>query len=460
MRDNMLPMEELKNDPCNLIYTYLIAFTAAIGGLLFGFDMAVVSGAIPFFERYFDLSPFELGVAVGNVPFGCIIGASISGILSDRYGRKTVLSAAAVLFFISALLSALPEVLWHFVGARFIGGIAIGMASPVSPVYIAEISPAKMRGGLVTVNQLAITFGMLCAYAADYIFSSMGTQAWRDNYAWRLMFAVEAVPAGIFFVLLFFVPRSPRWLVKQGYIEKAEKILGKIGGKKHAHEEMIIIKDVISHEQSSVAQLFKYPFKVPMMIGIIIMVYSQICGLVAVTNYTPKLLLDLGFESESAAMFGMVVVGVMLFIATIGAMLIIDKFGRKPLLIASAAGVSCSLCLMAVALITNYFSNIFVLMIVLFAIVSYAVGIGPVSWLLISEIFPTQVRGRATAICTVTLWIANFIMVSSYPNLVSWSIISTYIIFALITFLGGCFVIFVIPETKGKTLEEIESSWR
>ena len=442
------------------VYVLLISIVAAVGGLLFGFDLAVIAGAVPFLNRHFSLTSGQLGMAVSAVGFGCMFGAAVAGFISDRIGRKKVLVLAAIVFVISSIWTAIPTMLLEFILARFLSGIAIGLASPVSPVYIAEIAPAKARGGLVTLNQLAITFGMLAAYAIDWLLAGHGTAEWRDMYAWRWMFASGAFPSAVFLITLLFVPESPRFLAKQGLIDKARDILARVGGSEYAEQELREIRDAINHEEASVWQLFRKPFLMPMIIGLLILIYSQMTGLQAITNYCPKLLLELGFENEASAMWGMVLVGVVLFGSTLATIFVIDKVGRKPLLILSSVGVIASLLLFATEFAYHIFPNTVVLAIVLFATVSYAVGIGPCSWLIMSEIFPTRVRGRATSICTLALWVTDAVILLVFPKLQEWSQTGTFLTFAGITLVGMLVLIKLVPETKGKTLEQIEAHWR
>jgi MFS transporter, SP family, arabinose:H+ symporter len=441
-------------------YLYLIAIVAAVGGFLFGFDMAIIAGSVPFLQRHFSLTAVQLGVAVSSVALGCVLGSSVAGFISDRFGRKKVLFLAAFLFMISSIWAAIPKLLLDFVFARFLSGVAIGLASPVSPVYIAEISPAKSRGGLVTLNQLAITFGMLAAYVTGWIFASMGTPEWRDMHAWRWMFACGAIPSAILLITLFLVPESPRFLAKQGMLDKAQAILTRIGGKMHAQEEMNDIQNALNIEQSSLWQLFRLPLRRPMVIGILLMVYSQTVGLQAVGYYCPKFLMELGFASEASAMLGMVAVGVALFLTTIVTMFVVDKYGRKPLLLLSSIGVIVSLLLLGAEFQFRIFPSYVMLAVILFAMIAYGIGIGPCSWLIVSEIFPIKVRGRATSICTFTLWAAEFLCLLLMPKLQEISQPGTFLMFACITCTGIIILWKITPETKGKTLEQIEAHWQ
>jgi MFS transporter, SP family, arabinose:H+ symporter len=261
-------------------------------------------------------------------------------------------------------------------------------------------------------------------------------------------------------ITLLLVPESPRFLAKQGLIDKARNILVRVGGIAHAEQELREIQSAIDHEEASLWQLFRPPFVMPMIIGLLIMIYSQATGLQAITNYCPKLLLELGFENEASAMLGMVLVGVALFGSTVLTICTIDKFGRKPLLILSSIGVVGALLLFAIEFAYHVFPNVVILMIVLFATVSYAIGIGPCAWLIISEIFPTRVRGRATSICTFILWVTDSVVLLIFPKLQEWSQVGTFLTFAVITLLGMLLLIKLVPETKGKTLEQIEAYWR
>ena len=442
------------------MYVYMITCVAAGAGLLFGFDVAVVAGAIPFFTKYFSLTPFELGLAVSNVSLGCLFGSGIAGFLSDKWGRKWILFASAILFLISAILSTLPESLVQLIIARFIGGWAIGISSPIAPIYIAEIAPPRIRGRLVTINQLTITLGFMLAYASDWIIAGIGTEQWRQASAWRWMFGFEVVPASIFAVVLLFVPESPRWLIKQNLIEKARHILTRIEGEDYATSELLEIENTVAHEESSFGSLFRWPFKKAITIGVFLAVFSQINALAGTGTYTTKILLDIGFKSESAAMLGMVFVGLALFVSTIFVILFIDKIRRRTLIVLSAAGLLISGILLGAQFYWNIFSNPLVLFILLFGVVSYALGIGPGTWLVISEIFPTRLRGRATAVCTVFLWLSSFVILWLFPIMQEISQSGTFWFLSFITVIGGVISWFIIPETKGKTLEQIEEYWR
>jgi len=443
----------------SLLYVFGVAIIAAVGGLLFGYDTAVISGAVPFLEDYFSLTPGQLGFAVSSVVLGCILGASIAGSLADKFGRKKIMIAAATLFLASAILTSLPKSLILFNLARFIGGIAIGLSSPISPTYIAEISPAKIRGALVTLNQLAITFGIVAAYLADWWIAGQGGPQWQIDYAWRWMFASECAPALVLLVGLCFIPESPRWLLKSGYVERASDILTKIGGPSHAQQEMKEIEGALSIEDASLKQLFKPGFRRALIIGVMIMIFSQITGMNAIYMYTPKLLLAVGFASKQSALLAMVIVGVVNFATTIIAVCILDKVGRRILMLLAPLGMGLCMLAIAVGYGLEWISPAVILAAILLFVFCFALGVGPGAWLVTSEIYPTKVRGRAMSICTFSLWSSSFIANLVFPKLITFSQVTTFTIFAVACFAMCVFIYGFLPETKGKTLEEIEALW-
>jgi len=444
------------------LYTYAIATVAAMGGLLFGFDWAVISGTVIYIKKYFDLaqSPFLLGVAGSAALFGCIAGVCLSGMLTDRHGRKKVLFAAALLFLASAILTALPRELWLFVVARFIGGVAIGLSSPVAPMYIAEIAPEKYRGALVTLNQLAITLGIVLAYLCDWWIAGLGNDAWGVAYGWRWMFASEAVPAAMFVLALLFVPESPRWLAKEGRWDETRRILSRVGGTRHADWETQNIRNALAQEEGSLAELLRPGLRLALAIGVGIMICSQITGNCAVFTYTPMLMEEFGFKTPRGALMGMVMVGLVNFLATIVTIATIDRLGRRPLLIYTAMVMSVCMAAVAVSFQFATFPPLALLGLLLGCVVCYAIGLGPGSWLIISEIFPTRLRGRAMSISTLSLWIVNALMTLIFPMLWAWNRSGSFWLFAVTSAATAAFVFRMIPETKGLPLEAIEAMWR
>ncbi|HDY90232.1 MAG TPA: MFS transporter [bacterium] len=442
-----------QSDNGSIVYVYFVAIVAAIGGLLFGFDTGVISGAIPFVKDHFALNTLQEGFAVSNLLIGCIIGASIAGILSDRFGRKKILIAAALVFTISAILSALPRTFLELVFARFIGGLAVGVASMLSPMYIAEISPAGIRGRLVALNQFTIVGGILLAYLANWLLVDIGP------HNWRWMFASETFPAVFFFIALLFVPESPRWLIKQGKVDKALAILSRVGGRKHAELEINEIKTMLDREEGTISELFKPGLRLVLLVGVLLAIFQQITGINTVIYYAPKIFLKAGYENASSALLAQVIVGVTNFIFTIIAISTIDKFGRKPLLMIGLAGMGISFVLAGFAMHTSTIGATWILIPIIAYVAFFAMSLGPVVWVLLSEIFPTKIRGRAMSIATMVLWISCFAVAQTFPWLVEKIEEKTFFMFGGICVAAFIFVKYMVTETKGKTLEEIEKMW-
>ncbi len=446
---------EGKGSTSSVFYLLLLSLVAALGGLLFGYDTAVISGAIGFLRSKFELGSIMTGWAASSALVGCIFGAMFAGMLSDAFGRKKVLLLSAVCFFISAVWSSSPFGLFDFVIARILGGLGVGAASMLSPMYIAEISPAKFRGRLVSVNQFAIISGMLVVYFVNSIIASQGNEQWNVNFGWRWMFGSEAVPAFIFFVFLFFVPESPRWLIEKNDDKKAFDILKRVGGKLQAQKEFDEIKNTIAQESSSFVQLFKPGIRVALIIGVVLAILQQITGINIVLYYAPEIFKSAGLSSSSA-ISDTVIVGAVNLTFTVIAILLVDKLGRKPLLILASAGMGISLFLLGRAFKLEQFEGPMVLIYVLTYVASFAVAMGPVVWVVISEIFPTKVRGRAMSVATVCLWISCFVVSQFFPYMLETLKGNVFWIYAAMCLISLIFVIAVVPETKGKSLEQIE----
>ncbi|MCC6488980.1 MAG: sugar porter family MFS transporter [Candidatus Hydrogenedentes bacterium] len=451
----------------NGAYVLFVSLVATLGGLLFGYDTAVISGAIGYMEIFFHLTPAMVGWAASSALIGCILGAACAGTLSDRIGRKKVLLIAAVFFFISAVGSAIPRNLTEFVLYRILGGLAVGAASMMSPLYIAEISPARFRGRMVSLNQLAIVSGMLVVYFVNYFIERYGAtlgEDWNLLHGWRWMFGSEALPAFLLFVLMFCVPESPRWLVKNQCEEKARAILCRVSGLANADAELAAIRENLERESASILQLFQPGYRILLMIGVMLAVLQQVTGINAILYYAPEIFKDLGFAMD-AALLQTVAIGAVNVLFTFVAIWSIDRFGRKPLMICGATGMGVSLLVLGFAFCFQR-SGAWVLLFILGYIACFAMSLGPVVWVILSEIFPMRIRGRAMAISTVILWVScylvsqTFPMMNDHPTLVRlfhhafpfW----VYSVFCVITILV---TIFFVPETKGRSLEEIERMW-
>lgn len=445
-------------------YMVRVSLVATLGGFLFGYDTAVISGAIGFLRTNFNLDAAQMGWAASCALIGCVIGCSAAGMLSDFLGRKKVLILAAVFFTVSAIGSAIPRNLTEFVIYRMIGGIGVGMASMLSPLYIAEISPAKIRGRLVSYNQFAIVFGMLIVYFVNYFIAAQGNETWNIIYGWRWMFASEALPATLFLLFLFFIPETPRWLMKNQRIDAAMSVLSKVGGEVYAKKELREIRNTIGRESESIIQLFKPGLRILLMIGIVLAILQQVTGINVFLYYAPEIFKNIG-AGTNTALLQTILVGVFNLGFTIIAIQTVDRIGRKPLMIIGSAGMG--ICLISLGL-AAYFqqTEIWMLIFVLGYISCFALSVGPVTWVILSEIFPTRIRGRAMSIATVCLWAANWVVSQTFPMMDDnpWLINKFHHGFPFWLYGTMCLVLIifvwrVVPETKGKSLEEIELFW-
>jgi len=436
----------------------LSTVVAALGGLLFGFDTAVISGTTQWLKSVFELTPFQLGFTVASALIGTIIGALFIGKPADRYGRRYVLFGLAILYFMSALGSGMSWDWYSFLLFRFIGGLGVGGASVVSPMYIAEISPARYRGRLVAVAQLNIVFGMVLAYFSNYMIAGLDLGA----VEWRWMFGVEAVPAGLFFALLFFNPRSPRWLVAKGFVDEAKLVLGKCGTKVSDIGNVIHeIQHSLDLEHHSIKEpFFTKKYRVPIMLAVTIALFNQLSGINAVLYYAPHIFKMAGFE-KSAALLNSMGLGGVIFIFTVAAMAVIDKMGRKKIMIIGSIGYIVSLGTIAWAFFTygTEFSQAggrVVLMGVFLFVASHAFGQGTVIWVYLSEIFPNRVRARGQSLGSTTHWIAAAVISWTFPLIAEISGGYTFAFYAVCMVGQLIWVLLVMRETKEISLEEIQ----
>lgn len=453
----------------NLFFITSITFVATLGGLLFGYDTAVISGAEKSIEAYLiqglGLNAFAHGITTSSALIGCIIGGVISGFLASTIGRRKSLIIAATLFFISALGSGQPEFLFFKKGEptmglllmfnfyRVIGGIGVGLASAVSPMYISEIAPAHLRGRLVSFNQFAIIFGMLVVYFVNWGIANGQTLEWINTVGWRNMFMSEAIPAGLFGLLLFFVPESPRYLALKHQDDKALNILTKINGIERAKEVLADIKNTV--EKSS-ARIFAFG-KTVIFIGVLLSVFQQFVGINVALYYAPRIFESMG-AAKDASMLQTVVMGLVNVIFTVVAILTVDRWGRKPLLMVGSIGMAVGM-FAIVALSFFEVVGIGTLVFIIIYTASFMMSWGPITWVLISEIFPNKIRGSAVAIAVAAQWAANFLISSTYPAMMEFSGGMTYSFYGLMSVFSFLFVWKMVPETKNKTLEEIESVW-
>lgn len=440
-------------------YLLKVTMIGALGGLLFGYDTAVISGAIGFLETKFSLDVNQKGFAVSSAIFGCILGVAVSGNLADKVGRKNSLLLTALLFLISAIASAIAYSYIFFVVARIIGGIGVGAASMLSPLYISEISPANKRGTLVTLYQLAIVLGINIVFFFNYKVAQYSTEAWNVDFGWRYMVGSEVVPAILFFIALLIVPESPRWLLKKGREEEALNVLTKVNTEEQAKKVLQDIDLALKKEKGTFKELFEPGLRMAMLIGIILALFSQITGINSIMYYAPEILKSAGFGVDSALM-QTVIIGVVNTIFTFVAIKYIDDLGRRTLLLWGASGMA--LCLFGIGLLYQlaFTDGPWLLILILGFVGCFAMSLGPIPWVIISEIFPTKMRGTAMSLAIVVLWVGVVIISQFTPVLLKMGESITFWIFMINAILFLIFTVRFIPETKGKTLEEIEQYWK
>lgn len=467
----------------NTRYVVMITIAAAFGGLLFGYDTAVISGTVGSLKKFFieprllnELAANSLlGFTVSSALIGCIIGGMSGGILALKLGRRTTMKLAAILFFFSAIGSAWPEIgfagigkgdysfLPNFIAYRILGGIGVGLASMLSPMYIAEVAPAEKRGYLVSWNQFAIIFGMLVVYFINYSIARQGDDIWLYQMGWRWMFASETIPALLFFGLLFPIPESPRWLMLKNLPEKAKKILVRIHGEVKGRNELIEIEKSISGKGRISGKLFSFGILI-IVIGVLLSVFQQFVGINVVLYYAPEIFRNIGSGTD-AALLQTVLMGAINLTFTVLAIMTVDRYGRKPLQIIGALGMAVSMISLGFVF---YFQmmGIGALIFMLTYVAFFAMSWGPVTWVLLSEIFPNRIRGRAMSVAVAAQWISNYFVSWTFPMMDKSSSLTdifhhgfAYWIYGIMGILAALFVWKMVPETKGKTLEEMEKLW-
>ncbi|MFV0375907.1 MAG: D-xylose transporter XylE [Mangrovibacterium sp.] len=465
----------------NSLYIAGITLVATLGGLLFGYDTAVISGTVSSLDVFF-IQPMglsetaansQLGFIVSSALIGCIIGGLSGGLVSLKLGRRNGLFLAAFLFFISALGSFYPEMFfrpfgegdhtfyWHFVIYRIIGGIGVGLASMLSPMYIAEIAPADSRGKLVSFNQFAIIFGMLVVYFVNYAIARQGDDTWLNTIGWRYMFGSEMIPAALFIFFLFFVPKTPRYLALRGQDEKAIKVLNKVNGPEVAAAVWADIKQTLT---TTSGKLFSFGALV-VVVGVLLSVFQQFVGINVVLYYAPEIFKNMGSGTDTA-LLQTIIVGFINLSFTVVAILTVDKFGRKPLMIIGALGMAFFMFALGFAFFFQQV-GLAALIFMLGYVACFAVSWGPVVWVLLAEIFPNRIRGRAMAVAVAAQWVSNYLVSWTFPMMNKSSFLVdhfhngfSYWIYGVMGVLAALFMWKYVPETKGKTLEEMEKLWK
>jgi len=433
----------------------------AIGGFLFGYDTAVINGANSYLTAHLGLTPAEEGLAGASAILGCIPGAMFAGFLSDRFGRRKMLFLCAILYAVSGLLSAIPRTFEEFLAARIISGLGIGASSMICPVYIAEIAPERWRGRLGSLFQLGIVTGIFLTLFVNHVIQGMGDEAWNTAFGWRWMLGMEVVPAIAFIGLLFTVPESPRWLARRGRTDEARSILSKVDGPAHAEREMTAIQSAAPSAEAPFSALFSRNFRRPLALAALLALFQQFCGINAIMYYSTKIFETAG-AVKNAAFTSSVWVGLINLIFTFVAIAFVDRLGRRPLLLIGTAVQSMSLLLVGWLFHSGQQGPLLLGGVVLF-IAAFAMGMGPITWIFCSEIFPNEIRGRAMSVATFVIWVACYIVAQTFPMLNDSPAVGpamTFWLYATVSLVSFLFVLTLIPETKGRTLEEIGRMWR
>lgn len=451
------------NPEGSLRFVLFASAVAAIGGLLFGYDTAVINGANTFLKAHFALDPQRdsglIGLATASAILGCIPGAMSAGFISDRFGRRRVLFFCAILYAVSGILSAIPQTFPQFIAARVLSGIAIGVSSMICPVYIAEIAPPQWRGRLGSLFQLGIVTGIFVTLFINGWIKRPSDAVWNTAYGWRWMLAAEAAPAFLFLLLLIPIPESPRWLIKAGIDDQARGILERVGGPVYATEEIAAVKQVLGQEQGSFGELFSRTYRLPLIIAIVLMLGSQFSGINAIMYYSTEIFQNATGNTD-AAFTSSVWIGLVNLVATFIAICFVDKAGRKPLLLIGNAIQVVALVIVGIIYARSPHSPALLGFVILYT-AAFAMAMGPLPWIVCSEIFPAKLRGRAMSVATFWIWTGCLIVAQTFPSMLNGIGPSmTFWIYAACSALTFLLVLLLLPETKGRTLEEIEQSWK
>jgi sugar porter (SP) family MFS transporter len=437
----------------DLRYVFFLAATAALGGLLFGFDIAIITGAGPFLIRHFHLDDLSLGAAFSSLLFGCILGSAFAGRITDRFGRRSILLWVAALFAVTSVATGLAWSFPSFIVARFLGGLAVGAVSLVSPMYVSEVSPASIRGRMGTLYQMSIVTGILVSYCVNYLLRNIGPENWR----W--MFLTGAIPSAIFFALLLLAPETPRYLALAGRNDEAFSILQRIAGRERAEFEMAEIRSSLQVQRRNWSDLLRPGIRRAVGVSFFLAILIHFSGINTVIDYAPAIFQSAGWKLD-AALLSTFVVGLTNFLFTIVSFWTIDRYGRRPLYITGSVGMALSLIVMVITVITGHFHGLLVLVLILAYLICFCSCIGPVFWTLVPEIFPNNIRGTAMIVPVLTQWLANAVVVLLFPAAFHrLGQAATFGLLAVASIAQAILTWFYVPETKNRPLEEIEEFW-
>jgi MFS transporter, SP family, arabinose:H+ symporter len=439
----------------NTRYVVFVSSVAAMGGLLFGYDTAVISGTVEPLRQHFSLDPLALGWVVGSALVGCVAGAAIAGKLTDVFGRRAVLWLSGLLFLLSGIWCYLSPSVGQLVAARILGGIGVGVASLLVPVYIAELSPPQSRGALVSLNQVAILVGMVLSYLVNAWIGQLENGDWLATAGWRLMLGAEAVPALFFLVLSMRIPESPRWLLKRDRPDDAHRVLELLHGEAAGRRELEEIREAISHEQGTVFELLERGRRGTVVMAMVLALFQAITGINIVMYYAPTIFTSAGIGTGTA-LEQSVIIGLVMLVFTLGSMLLVDRVGRRPIMLLAAAGMGLSLTLLGMMFTTDGSNASWLLTWILTYVSSFSIGMGGIYWVVVSEIFPTRVRGAAMSLSVVFLWGGNYLVSQFFPAMLATLHSRVFFVFALMCAVCFAFIWGFVPETRGKTLEAIE----
>lgn len=436
-------------------YVYRISIIAAIGGLLFGYDTAVISGTTEALQSKFQMDDIALGWVVSSALVGCIFGVLIAGWFTDTYGRKMALLLSGLLFAVSAIGSAFPINVDFLIIARLVGGIGVGIASMVTPMYIAEIAPPDKRGALVSLNQVAIVLGMVMAYAANRFIVGLGDEAWMISTGWRWMFGVEVLPAIIFLALTPFIVESPRWFAKKKRFNDAKAVIKKITQPELVEPTYQEVLKSLQEDDGKIGELFQPKVRKTTIMTMILALFQAITGINIVMYYAPRIFLSAGIGTGDA--YGhSIIIGSVMVLFTIFSLFLVDRLGRRPLMMTASIGMGLSLLLMGIAFPEANKSGVLLLICTLSFVSFFSIGMGGIYWVVVSEIFPNRLRGRAMALSVIFLWGGNFIVAQFFPFMLSALQEQVFFVFAIVCFICFIFIKRYVPETKGRSLEDIE----